>query len=111
MNCRFYTHEAAQNAVDFMSGLKIDGKNIRVEMDWGYSDGRQYGRAVDGGQIRDYVKDIISKGQNLDKRQDSRGYRDNRKRDRDGGYNSRYNDSRSRYGNDSGYDYKRHKSY
>ena len=41
-----------------MSGLKIDGRPIRVEMDWGFSDGRQYGRAVDGGQMRYYINDI-----------------------------------------------------
>lgn len=94
-----------------MSGLKIDGMNIRVEMDWGFSDGRQYGRAMDGGQIRHYVKTIMKKGQNLDRRQDGYGYHDNRKRERDGGYNSRYGDSRARYGNESDFDYKRHKSY
>lgn len=58
LNSSFDTHEAAQYAVDYLSGLKLDGQTIRVEMDWGYSDGRQYGRASNGGQMRHYINDI-----------------------------------------------------
>ena len=90
--CRFDTHEAAQLSVDYLSGLKLDGQTIRVEMDWGYSDGRHYGRASNGGQMRHYINDIKNSGKNYSIRysnhNDRRGYHDNRdyyrKRDREG---------------------------
>lgn len=97
-----------------MSGLKIDGRPIRVEMDWGFSDGRQYGRAVDGGQMRYYINDIknSAKGGNRkrsdysrDDRRDN-GYRDNRRRER---YDRQNSDYRRRDRNDS-YDNKRRRN-
>ena len=102
--CRFDTHEAAQLSVDYLSGLKLDGQTIRVEMDWGYSDGRQYGRASNGGQMRHYINDIKNSGKNYSIRysnhSDRRGYHDNRdyyrKRDRDGADRE---DKRRRYWN------------
>jgi nuclear cap-binding protein subunit 2 len=40
-------------AVACLSGTKLDGKVIRVELDAGFQAGRQYGRGVSGGQVRD----------------------------------------------------------
>ena len=40
-------------AVACLSGTKLDGKVIRVELDAGFQPGRQYGRGVSGGQVRD----------------------------------------------------------
>lgn len=43
----------ALDAVVFLSGTKLDGKVIRVELDAGFKPGRQYGRGSSGGQVRD----------------------------------------------------------
>ena len=39
-------------AVAHLSGTKLDGNLIRVELDAGFADGRQYGRGASGGQVR-----------------------------------------------------------
>ena len=43
----------ALQSVRLLSGTKLDGKLIRVELDAGFQPGRQYGRGVSGGQVRD----------------------------------------------------------
>jgi len=43
----------ALNAVSYLSGTKLDGRPIRVELDAGFKPGRQYGRGSSGGQVRD----------------------------------------------------------
>lgn len=40
-------------AVSQLTGTKLDGKVIRVELDAGFIPGRQYGRGASGGQVRD----------------------------------------------------------
>jgi nuclear cap-binding protein subunit 2 len=45
--------EDALLAVANISGTKLNGKVIRVELDAGFQPGRQYGRGVTGGQVRD----------------------------------------------------------
>lgn len=40
-------------AVALLSGTKLDGNVIRVELDAGFQPGRQYGRGASGGQVRD----------------------------------------------------------
>lgn len=40
-------------AVANLSGTKLDGRIIRVELDAGFQPGRQYGRGQSGGQVRD----------------------------------------------------------
>lgn len=49
----FSQREDALAAVAHVSGTKLDGKVIRVELDAGFQPGRQYGRGVSGGQVRD----------------------------------------------------------
>lgn len=39
-------------AVAHLSGTKLDGSVIRVELDAGFQTGRQYGRGASGGQVR-----------------------------------------------------------
>jgi len=58
----------ALDAVAFLSGSKLDGKVIRVELDAGFKPGRQYGRGASGGQVRD-----DRRGMNDPKRRSSRG--------------------------------------
>ena len=45
--------EDALLAVANLSGTKLDGRVIRVELDAGFQPGRQYGRGPSGGQVRD----------------------------------------------------------
>lgn len=40
-------------AVQLLTNTKLDGRVIRVELDAGFQPGRQYGRGVSGGQVRD----------------------------------------------------------
>ena len=43
----------ALSAVANLTGTKLDGRVIRVEVDAGFKPGRQYGRGASGGQVRD----------------------------------------------------------
>eukprot|EP00978_Attheya_sp_CCMP212_P018349 scaffold50088_cov45-Attheya_sp.AAC.1 len=43
----------ALQAVSCLSGSKLDGRVIRVELDAGFKPGRQYGRGKGGGQVRE----------------------------------------------------------
>ncbi|KAL9181630.1 hypothetical protein ACHAXT_010435 [Thalassiosira profunda] len=43
----------ALSAVANLTGTKLDGSIIRVELDAGFKPGRQYGRGTSGGQVRD----------------------------------------------------------
>ena len=49
----FTSHEEAITADVNMSGILLDGQAIKVEIDWGWSEGREYGRSFFGGQVRD----------------------------------------------------------
>lgn len=51
--CAFESRESALRAVAHLSETKLDGRVIRVELDAGFQPGRQYGRGVSGGQVRD----------------------------------------------------------
>merc|ERR1712118_49007 len=43
----------AKRAVSYLHGSMLDGRLIRVDLDWGFQPGRQYGRGKRGGQVRD----------------------------------------------------------
>ena len=47
----YYTREDAEAAVKYIGGMKLDDKQIRVDIDWGFEEGRQYGRGRHGGQV------------------------------------------------------------
>ncbi|CAB9521639.1 cap-binding protein subunit 2 [Seminavis robusta] len=49
----YYDRASALSAVANLSGSKLDGRIIRVELDAGFHPGRQYGRGRSGGQVRD----------------------------------------------------------
>jgi nuclear cap-binding protein subunit 2 len=51
----YYQRSDALAAVSMLSGTKLDGRVIRVELDAGFQPGRQYGRGISGGQVRDDV--------------------------------------------------------
>lgn len=39
----FYTREDTEHAVKYLNGTVLDGRIIRVDIDWGFEEGRQYG--------------------------------------------------------------------
>ncbi|MCO5586047.1 hypothetical protein L7F22_039986 [Adiantum nelumboides] len=49
----FYSREDTEDAVKYVSGTILDERPIRVDFDWGFQDGRQWGRGRSGGQVRD----------------------------------------------------------
>jgi nuclear cap-binding protein subunit 2 len=49
----YYDRRIALQAVSLLTGSKLDGNIIRVELDAGFQPGREYGRGVHGGQVRD----------------------------------------------------------
>lgn len=104
-------HESAQNSVYFLNGFLLDGQPVRIEMDWGFSEGRQYGRAPNGGQRRHYLNEIKSENNNRYNRNDRRrggnynrnphnrrwnDYSEDRRRERDY-YDDDREDKRRRY--------------
>lgn len=50
---QYTDRSSALSAVANLSGSKLDGRVIRVELDAGFHPGRQYGRGRSGGQVRD----------------------------------------------------------
>jgi nuclear cap-binding protein subunit 2 len=49
----YYERRDALEAVASLSGTKLDGRVIRVELDAGFQPGREMGRGTSGGQVRD----------------------------------------------------------
>ncbi|KAJ9540237.1 hypothetical protein OSB04_026743 [Centaurea solstitialis] len=61
----YYSREDTEDSVKYISGTILDDRPIRVDFDWGFQDGRQWGRGRSGGQVRDeyrtdYDPDILS---------------------------------------------------
>eukprot|EP01083_Nonionella_stella_P126613 383312_1 len=50
----YFTNEEAVLARRYLDHMKLDGRIIRVDMDPGFEEGRQYGRGKSGGQVRDF---------------------------------------------------------
>ncbi|KAL2520182.1 Nuclear cap-binding protein subunit 2 [Forsythia ovata] len=46
----FYSREDAEDTVKYISGTILDDRPIRVDFDWGFQEGRQWGRGRSGGQ-------------------------------------------------------------
>ncbi|XP_022943539.1 nuclear cap-binding protein subunit 2-like isoform X2 [Cucurbita moschata] len=49
----YYSREDTEDAVKYISGTILDDRPIRADFDWGFQDGRQWGRGRSGGQVRD----------------------------------------------------------
>ncbi|KAJ7948355.1 Nuclear cap-binding protein subunit 2 [Quillaja saponaria] len=49
----YYSREDTEDAVRYISGTILDDRPIRVDFDWGFLEGRQWGRGRSGGQVRD----------------------------------------------------------
>ncbi|CAH1417397.1 unnamed protein product [Lactuca virosa] len=50
----YYSREDTEDSVKYISGTILDDRPIRVDFDWGFQDGRQWGRGRSGGQVVDY---------------------------------------------------------
>ncbi|KAG0490884.1 hypothetical protein HPP92_007747 [Vanilla planifolia] len=46
----YYSRDDAEDAVKYISGTILDDRPIRVDFDWGFEEGRQWGRGRSGGQ-------------------------------------------------------------
>ncbi|KAL5989474.1 Nuclear cap-binding protein subunit 2 [Asimina triloba] len=60
----YYSRQDAEDSVKYISGTILDDRPIRVDFDWGFQEGRQWGRGRSGGQVRDeyrtdYDPDIL----------------------------------------------------
>lgn len=51
MFIRYYSREDTEDAVKYISGTILDDRPIRVDFDWGFQEGRQWGRGRSGGQV------------------------------------------------------------
>jgi len=49
----YYSHSEALDSINFVDGTSLDDRIIRVDIDFGWAPGRQYGRGSSGGQVRD----------------------------------------------------------
>lgn len=49
----YYTRQDSESCVKFLNGTVLDDRAIRVDHDWGFVEGRQWGRGRTGGQVRD----------------------------------------------------------
>ena len=49
----YFTNEAALDCIAHVSGTTLDDRVIRCELDFGFREGRQFGRGASGGQVRD----------------------------------------------------------
>eukprot|EP00271_Cylindrocystis_brebissonii_P013095 TRINITY_DN32688_c0_g1_i1.p1 TRINITY_DN32688_c0_g1~~TRINITY_DN32688_c0_g1_i1.p1 ORF type:complete len:300 (+),score=76.82 TRINITY_DN32688_c0_g1_i1:359-1258(+) len=50
---QYYTRDDTEDSVKYISGTVLDDRPIRVDFDWGFEEGRQWGRGRSGGQVRD----------------------------------------------------------
>jgi RNA recognition motif-containing protein len=60
------TRREASDAVAYISGTLLDDRIIRVDFDWGFVEGRQYGRGISGGQVHTVLKGHGVAGTNCD---------------------------------------------
>lgn len=49
----YYTREDTEDCCKYINGTMLDDRPIRVDFDWGFVEGRQFGRGRSGGQVRD----------------------------------------------------------
>ncbi|AFN82685.1 putative RNA-binding protein [Encephalitozoon romaleae SJ-2008] len=48
----FYTVHSADMAVKYINGFRLDQSPLSIDKDYGFVDGRQYGRGVFGGRVK-----------------------------------------------------------
>jgi hypothetical protein len=50
-SCSYYSRQDTEDCVKYISGTILDDRPIRVDFDWGFKEGRQFGRGKSGGQV------------------------------------------------------------
>jgi len=58
----YHTHGDASRCKKYLDGVKLDDRYLRVDIDPGFKEGRQYGRGRSGGQVRDELRDQYDSG-------------------------------------------------
>ena len=58
----YVTRGGAEQAVHHLNGTLLDGRALRVDYDYGFEEGRQFGRGRSGGQVRDEFRDDYDPG-------------------------------------------------
>lgn len=86
----YMTKESALFAVNALNMCLLDNRQIRVDWDTGFEEGRQYGRGISGSQKRDELTNKYDPERPTDKK-----YLGYKKRERDSNYrdNNYYRDS------------------
>lgn len=59
----YYTTGDARDAVKYVSGATLDDRVIRIDLDIGFEEGRQYGRGRGGGQVSFHTTQHITNKQ------------------------------------------------
>ena len=54
----YYTVEHTAAALKSLNGVHVDNRIIRCDKDTGFKPGRQYGRGISGGQVRDEQRQV-----------------------------------------------------
>lgn len=58
----YETRASAEACVRYLNGTTLDDREIRVDFDWGFVDGREFGRGKSGGQVRDEYRTYYDAG-------------------------------------------------
>ena len=58
----YYTRKDTEDCVKYLNGTIVDDRPIRVDFDWGFVEGRQFGRGKSGGQVRDEFREDFDPG-------------------------------------------------
>ena len=58
----YHTRPDAERAVKYLNGTKLDDREVRMDFDWGFVEGRQFGRGKSGGQVRDEYRTTYDEG-------------------------------------------------
>ena len=58
----YFSRESALDAKRFLDGARLDERYIRMDLDPGFREGRQFGRGRTGGQVRDEFRDDYDEG-------------------------------------------------
>ena len=48
----YYTRQDCEAGMAYINGTRLDDRIIRTDFDAGFTEGRQYGRGKNGGQVR-----------------------------------------------------------
>ena len=58
----YHNRKDAERSVKYLNGTKLDDREVRIDFDWGFQDGRQFGRGKSGGQVRDEYRSNYDAG-------------------------------------------------